>query len=151
MTESTLGNNIATQIGIIVRDIEVKARAWSNILDLPMPEIIITNTLDKTRAEYNGKPTTARAKLAFLHMGGLDVELIEPIGEPSTWMDQLDQHSDSLYHIAFQIKGMQEKVAYLSSQGVPLLQRGEYTGGRYASLDGVPQLGTSLELLENDD
>jgi methylmalonyl-CoA/ethylmalonyl-CoA epimerase len=151
MTESTLGNNIVTQIGIIVRDIETKARAWSSILGLPMPEIIITDTLDKTRAEYNGKPTTARAKLAFFHMGQLDVELIEPIGEPSTWKDQLDQHGDGLHHIAFQIKGMQEKVTYLSSQGVPLVQRGEYTGGRYAYLDGVPQLGTILELLENDD
>src|SRR5919109_1518400 len=140
MTEPTLGNNIVTQIGIIVRDIEVKARAWSNILGLPMPDIIITDTLDKTRAEYNGKPTTARAKLAFFHMGQLDVELIEPIGEPSTWRDQLDQHGDSLHHIAFKIKGMQDKVEYLASQGVPLVQRWEYTGGRYAYLDGVPQL-----------
>ncbi len=151
MTEPTLGNNVVTQIGIITRDIEVKARAWSNILGLPMPEIIITDTLDKTRAEYNGEPTTARAKLAFFHMGQLDVELIEPIDGPSTWRDQLDQHGDSLHHIAFKIKGMQEKVAYLSSQGVPLLQRGEYSGGRYTYLDGVAQLGTILELLENDD
>ena len=151
MTEPTLGNNVITQIGIIVSDIEVKARAWSSILGLPMPDIIITDTLEKAQTEYSGAPTTARAKLAFFHMGQLDVELIEPIGEPSTWKDQLDQHGASLHHIAFKIKGMQEKVTYLSSQGVPLVQRGEYTGGRYAYLDGVPQLGTILELLENDD
>jgi len=129
MTEPTLGNNIVTQVGIIVRDIETKARAWSEILGLPMPNIIITDTVDKTKAEYNGKPTKARAKLAFFHMGQLDVELIEPIDGPSTWKDQLDQHGDSLHHIAFEIKDMQEKVAYL---------------------DGVAQLGTVLELLEND-
>jgi methylmalonyl-CoA/ethylmalonyl-CoA epimerase len=151
MIEPTLGNNIVTQIGIIVRDIEVKARAWSNILGLPMPDIVITDTLENAQTEYDGAPTTARAKLAFFHMGGLDVELIEPIGEPSTWKDQLKQHGDSLHHIAFEIKGMKEKVGYLNSQGVPLVQRGEYTGGRYAYLDGVAQLGTILELLENDD
>jgi methylmalonyl-CoA/ethylmalonyl-CoA epimerase len=151
MTEPTLGSNVVTQIGIIVRDIEVKTRAWSKILGLPMPDIIITDTLEKAQTHYNGEPTTARAKLAFFHMGQLDVELIEPIGESSTWRDHLDQHGDSLHHIAFKIKGMQEKVAYLDSQGVPLVQRGEYTGGRYAYLDGVPQLGTILELLENDD
>lgn len=150
MTEPTLGTNIVTQVGIIVRDIETKARAWSEILGLPMPNIIITDTVDKTQAEYNGKPTSARAKLAFFHMGQLDVELIEPIDGPSTWKDQLDQHGDSLHHIAFNIKGMQEKVAYLDSKGVPLIQRGEYTGGRYAYLDGIAQLGTVLELLEND-
>ena len=150
MTEPTLGSNLVTQVGIIVRDIESKARAWSEILGLPMPNIIITDTVDKTQAEYSGKSTTARAKLAFFHMGQLDVELIEPIDGPSTWQDQLDQHGDSLHHIAFNIKGMQEKIAYLDSKGVPLLQRGEYTGGRYAYVDGVAQLGTVLELLEND-
>ena len=82
-------------------------------------------------------------------MGHLDVELIEPIDGPSTWKDHLDQHSDSLHHITFQIKGMQEKAAYLDSKSISLLQRGEYTGGRYAYLDGIAQLGTVLELLEN--
>ena len=150
MIEPTLGNNIITQVGIIVSDIETKARAWSEILGLPMPNIIITDPVDKTQAEYSGKSTTARAKLAFFHMGQLDVELIEPIDGPSTWKDQLDQHGNSLHHIAFQIKGMQEKIAYLDSKGILLLQRGEYTGGRYAYLDGIAQLGTVLELLEND-
>ena len=31
-----------------------------------------------------------------------------------------------------------------------LLQRGEYTGGRYAYIDCVDQLKTIVELLEND-
>ena len=150
MTEPALDNNIITQVGIIVGDIETKARAWSEILGLPMPNIIITDMVDKTQAEYSDKSTTARAKLAFFHMGQLDVELIEPIDTPSTWKDQLDQHGDSLHHIAFEIKGMQEKISYLDSKGIPLVQRGEYTGGRYAYLDGIAQLGTVLELLEND-
>jgi hypothetical protein len=151
MTTPTLGNNTVMQVGIIVRDIESKARAWSEILGLPLPDIIITDTVDKTQAEYDGRPTTARARLAFFHMGGLDVELIEPIDGPSTWKDQLDGHGDSLHHIAFVIKGMKEKTAYLDSQSVSLIQRGEYRGGRYAYFDATAQLGTILELLENDD
>lgn len=150
MTEAALGTTTITQVGIIVQDIEAKARAWSEILGLPMPEIIITDTFELARTEYQGQPTTARAKLAFFHMGQVDVELIEPIGEPSTWKDQLNQHGDSLHHIAFQIKGMSEKIAYLDAKGVPLVQRGEYTGGRYAYMDGNAQLGAILELLEND-
>ncbi len=83
-------------------------------------------------------------------MGQVDIELIQPVGEPSPWQDHLDQHGDSLHHIAFQIHGMKEKVAYLDSKGFPLVQRGEYTGGRYAYIDGSAQLGCILELLEND-
>jgi len=150
MSKPALGTTTITQVGIIVGDIEAKARAWSQILGLPMPEIVITDTVDIAQTEYQGQRSTARAKLAFFHMGQVDVELIEPIGEPSTWKDQLDRHGDSLHHIAFQIQGMQEKVAYLDSRGVPLVQRGEYTGGRYAYVDGGAQLGCILELLEND-
>ena len=43
-----------------MRDVEAKARAWSEILGLPMPNIIITDTVDKTQAEYIGKPMPAR-------------------------------------------------------------------------------------------
>jgi methylmalonyl-CoA/ethylmalonyl-CoA epimerase len=150
MPEPTLGNNIVVQVGIIVRDIETKARAWSEILGLPQPEIIVTDTYDKTQAEYLGKPTNARCKLAFFKMGQLDVELLEPIDAPSTWQAHLEEKGEGLHHIAFRIQGMKDKVAYLDSTGVPLIQRGEYTGGRYAYMDGMQQLGTVLELLEND-
>ena len=150
MTEQTLGSTTITQVGIIVRDIEAKARAWAEVLGLPVPEIMITDAYERAQTEYNGKPSNAQAKLAFFHLGQVDLELIEPVGKPSTWQDQLDEHGDSLHHLAFEIKGMPEKVAYLEAKGLPLVQRGEYPGGRYAYINGNAQLGAILELLEND-
>lgn len=150
MTKEALGTTTVMQVGIIVADIETKAKAWADVLGLSVPEIIITDTMDMAQTEYQGASTPARAKLAFFHLGQVDLELIEPIDGPSTWKDQLDQHGDSLHHIAFVIDGMKEKIAYLDGKGVPLVQRGEYTGGRYAYVDGVAQLGAVLELLEND-
>jgi len=150
MTNQALGTTMITQVGVIVADIETKAKAWADVLGLPVPEIIITDTVDVAQTEYKGESTPARAKLAFLHLGQVDLELIEPIDGPSTWKDQLDQHGESLHHIAFVINGMQEKVAYLDTKGLPLVQRGEYTGGRYAYVDGTAKLGAVLELLEND-
>src|SRR5512141_1340913 len=132
MTNQTLGTTTITQVGIIVGDIETKAKAWADVLGLPVPEIIITDTVDLAHTEYQGESTPARAKLAFFHLGQVDLELIEPVGSPSTWKDQLDQHGESLHHIAFEIKGMAEKLAYLKVKGIPLVQRGDYTGGRYA-------------------
>jgi catechol 2,3-dioxygenase-like lactoylglutathione lyase family enzyme len=150
MANQALGTTTVTQVGIIVRDIETKARAWADVLGLPVPKIMITDTVDLAHTEYQGEATPARAKLAFFHLGQVDLELIEPIGGPSTWKEQLDQHGESLHHIAFVIKGMKEKIAYLEAKSIPLVQRGDYTGGRYAYLDGANQLGAVLELLEND-
>jgi catechol 2,3-dioxygenase-like lactoylglutathione lyase family enzyme len=150
MTVQTLETTTVTQVGIIVQDIEAKARAWAEILGLPVPEVMITDSYHRAQTEYRGKPSEARAKLAFFRLGQVDLELIEPIGAPSTWQDQLDERGEGLHHIAFEIKGMPEKLARLQAKGLRLVQRGEYPGGRYAYLDGIGQLGAILELLEND-
>ena len=150
MTNQALGTTTITQVAVMVADIETKAKAWADVLGLPVPEIIITDTVDVAQTEYKGESTPARAKLAFFHLGQVDLELIEPIDGPSTWKDQLDQHGESLHHIAFVVNGMKEKIAYLDAKGLPLIQRGEYTGGRYAYVDGTATLGAVLELLEND-
>jgi hypothetical protein len=108
MTEQTLGSTTITQVGIIVQDIEAKAQAWAAVLGLPVPEIVITDSYERAQTEYKGKPSNARAKLAFFHLGQVELELIEPVGRPSTWQDQLDERGDGLHHIAFAIKGMPE-------------------------------------------
>jgi len=150
MPSTPLDSNTIIQIGIIVRNLEETARAWSRLLGVPLPKISITDTVELSHAEYQGQPTLALAKLAFFPLGQVTLELIEPIGEPSTWHDQLVCHGQSLHHIAFEIKGMAERLAVLAEHGLPLLQCGEYQGGRYAYLDGQQKFGAILELLEND-
>jgi catechol 2,3-dioxygenase-like lactoylglutathione lyase family enzyme len=150
MSDSPLGSTTITQVAIIVRDIEAKAKAWAEVLGLPVPPVVITDPVEQAHTEHRGQSTAARAKLAFFRLGQVALELIEPIGEPSTWNDQLVAHGESLHHIAFQIKGMKERIAVLGEHGIPLVQRGDYRGGRYAYLDGTERLAAVLELLEND-
>jgi catechol 2,3-dioxygenase-like lactoylglutathione lyase family enzyme len=138
------------QIAVIVADIEEKAAAWARVFGLPVPEIRVTDPPSFSHTKYRGQSTPARAKLAFFDFGNVSVELIEPIDGPSTWRDQLEAHGDSLHHIAFRISGMPATLDELESQGIRLVQQGEYTGGRYAYLDAGPQLGVILELLESD-
>jgi len=51
--------------------------------------------------------------------------------------------------MAFRIEDMDDQVAILEKKGMPLVQRGDYTGGCYGYIDSAPQLGLILELLEN--
>ena len=150
MISKPLGDNKAIQVGMIVENIEQAVQAWSRLLGVEPPSISITDPFDISNAHYQGKPTPAQAKLAFFNLGQVTLELIEPIGESSTWNDQLVAHGSSLHHIAFGIKGMDEHLRGLAEHGLPLIQRGEYTGGRYAYVDGQKQFGTVIELLEND-
>ncbi len=149
MAENALGSEIVCQVGVIVEDIAKTSRAWADLLGVEPPPARLTDGQDVTHARYRGEGTDARAKLAFFDLGQVQLELIEPVGGPSTWREFLDAHGQGIHHIAFRIKGMDGVIARLEARGVPLVQRGDYTGGCYAYLDGVPQLGAILELLEN--
>jgi methylmalonyl-CoA/ethylmalonyl-CoA epimerase len=145
-----LGNNVITQVGIIVADIEESSTKFAEFFGIDKPEPVVTGSFDEARTRYHGADTQARAKLAFMDFGSLQVELIEPDENPSTWREFLDTHGEGIHHLAFVIKGMNEKIAALEANGCRLEQRGEYTGGRYAYIDATGPLKTIVELLEND-
>ena len=143
-------NNVLVQVGVVVKDIEKAAANLVELFGLEMPEISLTDPVEKAETKYRGKSTEARAKLAFIDMGSLQLELIEPVGGPSTWQEFLDKHGQGIHHVALQIKGMKEHIRLMEEKGMTLVQTGEYTGGRYAYIDAIPQLGMIIELLEND-
>ena len=146
-----LGTQVVTQIGILVNDIEKASQSYADFLGVENPGVVVTNVYDKARTEFKGKPTKARSKLAFFKVGAnLSIELIEPDNEPSTWRESLDKNGEGVHHIAFAINSMKDKILNLEKNNRPLLQKGEYKGGRYAYMDCVKDLKVIVELLEND-
>jgi catechol 2,3-dioxygenase-like lactoylglutathione lyase family enzyme len=149
--EKGLNTRILTQVGIVVNDIEKTSKAWAELLGVPVPKWILTDPVETGHTVYLGKSTTGRAKLVFFDLGQVQLELIEPVGGPSTWKDVLDRKGEGVHHIAFGVRGMDGQIKACEGLGLPLLQRGDYTGGCYAYVDGTKSVGTVLELLENFD
>ncbi len=151
MEKNILGNHTVVQIGIIVKDIQKTAQKYADFFGVEMPEIVTTDAYEKAQTQYKGSPSPARAKLAFFRTpGAVELELIEPDNNPSTWREFLDTYGEGLHHLAFFIEDMQGKVSKLQANGMELIQKGEYTGGRYAYIDSTADLKTIIELLEND-
>lgn len=148
--EGVLGTKTITQIGLIVRDIEATSQYYADFFGVEKPQAFWTDPQDKAQTEYRGGPSPARALLAFFDMGSLQLELIQPDEGPSTWREHLDAHGEGVHHIAFVVEGMKEKITLMEQRGMSLLQKGEYTGGRYAYLDSLKDLKVIVELLEND-
>lgn len=146
---AALGADKIVQVGIVVKDIEKASRAYAEVLGTEVPAWFLTDKIDKAHTEFRGKPTEARAKLAFIELRNITIELIEPVGGPSTWREFLEERGEGVHHLAFEVKGMDEKIKLLAERGLPLLQKGDYEGGRYAYVDGTGRLAVILELLEN--
>lgn len=145
---SEFDSRVVTQVGIVVRDIEASVAHYSRVFSVEKPPIRITAEQEKSGMKFVGEPSQGRAKLAFFKMGQVEIELIEPIGGPSTWQYFLETKGEGVHHIAFVTKDIPKLVGSLAQEGIEEVQKGEFEGGRYSYLDSTPELGVMLELLE---
>ncbi len=145
-----LDNNVVVQIGIVVWDVERTAEHYAEIFGVPKPDIVLIAADSFANTVYRGQPSNAHGKAAFFDMGSVQVELIEPVGAPSTWEEFLRIHGEGIHHIAFRVEQLDEAKAFLGARGMPVVQAGGWEGGRYAYIDSVSQLGAMLELLKFD-
>jgi catechol 2,3-dioxygenase-like lactoylglutathione lyase family enzyme len=145
-----LSTDAIVHVAMVVRNVDEASRLFGKFFGKPVPQPIETGAYPESGAKHKGKPTDGRAKLAFFPVGpNLTVELVEPIGGPSTWSEFLDKHGPGIHHLGLMVKGMDANVAFLKQNGVRLEQDGGYPGGRYAYCDATKQVGAILELLEN--
>jgi methylmalonyl-CoA/ethylmalonyl-CoA epimerase len=136
------------QIGFVARDADRVARNFSALLGIPAGEPILTDDYETARTEYRGKPTRAKAKLIFFDLGQISIEIIEPLGGPSTWKEFLDRHGDGVHHIAFTVKNTGETADALGARGLPSVQKGVFEGGSYNYIEAEKSIGVILELLD---
>jgi len=148
-----LGTNTMTQIGFIVRDIETTKKKFAALFGIEPPPCFDGGQYEVTGTTFKGAPAPdANCLMAFFDVGpGLQLELIQPNGVPSVWQDFLDENGEGMHHIAFNVKGMDEKIQICEDFGMKLVQRGKYGNakGEYAYLDAYADLKCLFELLES--
>lgn len=154
--EGILGTRVMVQVGMIVKDIEETKKKFAELFNVPVPETMDgTEGAAKfhiTQSEYMGKQNPEiNAKLAFFHVGGaMDIELIEPNDQPSTWRDFLNEKGEGIHHVAFVVDSIEKCMPGCEKFGMKLLQKGNFAAGdgRYAYLDASDSLKMIIELLE---
>jgi len=148
-TGGLIQDKTMVQVGIIVADIESSAKIWAEFLGVEVPGISVTSSHELNPTQYMSKSTEAEAKLAFINLGNITIELIEPVGKPSTWADFLENEGEGIHHIAFDIEDMDTRVAEFKEFGIPMIQHGGWDTGEYGYMDGMKKMGVIIELLEH--
>ena len=148
----TVGTHLVAQVGFIAKDIEETKRKWADLLGVEVPETQPCGDYEITQTVFEGEPAPkADSLLAFFDVGpGLQIELIQPNEEPSTWRNFLNEHGEGMHHLAFQVKDSGTQVARAEAAGLRLVQHGKYGdgNGEYNYLD-APDLKCIVELLES--
>jgi len=140
------------QIAIVVRDIEAASRRWADFLGVDVPKITTTRPGREVQMTYRGKPSDGRVKLAFFNLGQVALELLQPVGEGTSWKEVLDKKGEGVHHIGFQVVDLGNSERALEKDGMPVIHKGRYDSqdGTYVYFDSEKLLGVMIELLHSD-
>lgn len=146
------GFKTLVQVAIVSRNAEATAKQWAALLGVPLPKINLTRPGHEVKVIYRGRPSEGQAKIAFFRLGQVSLEVIEPVGPDTSWMEFLNKHGEGVQHIAFQVSDLDGSIGRLERLGMPVLHRGRYDAdnGTYIYLDSEKALGVTLELLHSD-
>ncbi len=146
------GLKTVVQVAIVTRDIEASVKRWAAVLGVEAPKITTTRPGQEVKVEFRGKPSGGQAKLAFFKLGQVVLELIEPVGQGTSWRQYLDEHGEGVQHLGFQVRDLNQAIANARKSGMPVLHRGRYDGdnGDYVYVDSAKALGVTLEFLHSD-
>ena len=148
-----LGTSTLSQVGFIVRDIEKSKQVFAEFLGVEAPPTVDGGTYEIARTTFMGQPAPmANCWMAFFNIApGLQLELIQPNGQPSAWQMYLDEYGEGMHHLAFPVSDTEQKVISAEAFGMPCIQRGKYGdgSGEYAYFDARKQLKCFIETLES--
>jgi catechol 2,3-dioxygenase-like lactoylglutathione lyase family enzyme len=146
------GMKVVTQVAIVCRDIDATSKRWAAVLGVDPPPVSTTKPGHEIKVMVRGRPSDGRAKLAFIKLGQVELELVQPLGGDTSWQQFLDKNGEGVQHIAFQVKDQDKAVQAFGDAGMPVLHQGRYDDddGAYVYIDSAKVLGVTLELLHSD-
>jgi methylmalonyl-CoA epimerase len=151
--EGLLKTNAIIQVGLIVKDIEKTKKKWAAFFGVPVPPTIDAGDYNVTQTKYKGKAAPkAKCQMAFFEAGpNMQLELIQPNGEKSTWQDFLDKKGEGIHHIAFLVNDTKKILETCEKEGIKCIQQGKYgdASGEYAYLDTAKDFKCIIETLES--
>lgn len=129
-----------SHIGIAVENIEAALPFYTDVLGL----------------EFEGTEVVAeqKVKVAFLAIGESRIELLEPTAPDSPVAKFLEKNGPGVHHLAYEVDGLEGRLASLKGEGVRLIDETPRTGAhhtRIAFLHPKASGGVLTELCESGD
>ncbi|MFZ0759963.1 MAG: VOC family protein [Candidatus Sulfotelmatobacter sp.] len=136
------------QIGIVVADRDRTAQLLTSLFGVGPFQLMEWPDRVESKYYYRGVEEHIRIRQAFVQLGDVEVELIQPVEGSSAYRDFLDQTGGGIHHILFEVSNIDPVLRELAKSGVTVLQSGTgiRPGTRWALLDTRELLGFYVEL-----
>lgn len=94
-------------VAIVVEDIDAALPFWRDVLGLPLSHV--------------EDMTEQRSKIAFMPLGGSEIELVQPTDDESGVARYLAKRGPGMHHVALEVDDLDEKLAELKALEIELI------------------------------
>ena len=101
-------------IGIAVKSLEVSAPVFEKIFNVKASEIEFVKE--------------QKVNVRKLHLDNCDIELLEGTADDSSISKFIEKRGEGIHHISFGVRGIQESLDKLKSEGIKLINETPRTG-----------------------
>jgi hypothetical protein len=136
------------QIGIVVADRDRTTQALTSLFGVGPFRFVEWPDRPESKYYYRGVEEQVRIRQAFVQLGNVEVELIEPLEGRSGYRDFLEETGGGIHHLLFEVSDIDPAIQELERSGITVLQSGTgiRPGTRWALLDTRELLGFLVEL-----
>jgi hypothetical protein len=100
-----------------VKDLKTVMENYWNILGIGPWDVIHWEAPLVYDRKYHGEPAWAREIIALTQVGGVQLELCQPVEGNSVYLDSLAEHGEGLHHLNFLVDDVDETASILAEQG----------------------------------
>lgn len=136
------------QIGIVVADQAKTTQLLTSLFGIGPFRLVEWPDRAESKYYYRDVEEKIRLRQAFVQMGDVEIELIQPLEGRSGYKDFLDQSGGGIHHVLFEVSDIDPVLQELAKSGITVLQSGTgiRPGTRWALLDTKELLGFFVEL-----
>jgi methylmalonyl-CoA/ethylmalonyl-CoA epimerase len=119
-------------LAIVVKDID---KTIERLQSLGIGPFKSTSVTVKEKPLFHGKPSDAEVRESKTVIGGLEIELLQPVKGESPFQEFLDSKGEGIHHIAFAVDDLEKELTKLTKQGATILLSVKMEGMNGAYLD----------------
>jgi methylmalonyl-CoA/ethylmalonyl-CoA epimerase len=140
------------QIGAVVNDLDRSIETLSGIFGIGPFSRIDDWPPNRPDFElyYYEEPGEFTARMAFVDLGQVELELIQPLEGKSIWSDFLEKRGEGIHHIRFNTPDHEPVIKYLEQHGIGISQMGSglRPGTVWVNLDTEEAVGFTIEIMK---
>jgi catechol 2,3-dioxygenase-like lactoylglutathione lyase family enzyme len=144
--------NDIVQIGVVVGDVDACVAKYRELLNLQDWHINYVDTAKGKGKNFHtgSKPVSAKAKIAWIRVGNVELEVIEPRDRDSAYALFLREKGPGIHHVMFATPDYDKCSAAMAENDIAVIGSGELQQTRFQMFDTSDALGLICEIAEGE-